>query len=305
MTGMASAPSRSMAARRRTPLVVSSEAPRTPGSRSRRFSCKRATSSAPSSRMRSGRVSRGRRRGWSKVAGSAPLRAWTSRPRRASAAATSSWVLQGLLPVTATRAPASWKSQARWAVLASRWMAMAMRRPRRLPSFRWLCRRAFRVWAWSATHSILRSPSAAREGSRMVEGAGMANRGVAGGGGGGGRPPPPPGRILPPEAHTEPHPRGVARDLQERPQEAALQFVAGREAEVVVVGDVEKLEHGDEVVALAEGPGLLEAHAPVELLVVAAEAVAAGVEAVGQRRRQGDELAGVELDDAPGAAQPP
>src|SRR3989304_3752851 len=137
-------------------------------------------------------------------------------------------------------------------------------------------------------------------GERRVADSGGSGHGKPGGDGGapGRRPPPPPRRILPLEAHPEPHPRGFARDLRERPQETAAQLVAGREAEVVVVGDVEELEHGDEVVALAEGPGLLDAHAPVELLVVAAEAVAAGVEPARERGPQGDELAGIELDNS-------
>src|SRR5215216_7194798 len=164
-TGKASAFSASIALSLRMPVVVSSEAPITPPRRSGRCRIRRLTNSAPSSTISSGPVSMVRSRYPSK---SSSLGSWVAKtltPRSARAAQTSSWVESGLLPERVTSAPASDRSNARYAVLASRWMVMATLWPRSEPSESCSSAILFRTGACWATQSILRWPSGAREGS--------------------------------------------------------------------------------------------------------------------------------------------
>src|ERR687889_114267 len=164
-TGKVSASSASIAFSFKMPVVVSSEAPLTPSRRSGRLRIRRLTSSAPSSMIRSGSVSMVRSRYPLKSSSEGSWVAKTLTPRSARAAQTSSWVERGLLPETVTSAPASDRSKARYAVLASRWMVIATLRPRSEPSASCSPAILFKTGACWATQSILRCPSGAREGS--------------------------------------------------------------------------------------------------------------------------------------------
>src|ERR671917_474491 len=164
-TGKVSASSASIAFSFKMPVVVSSEAPVTPSRRSGRCRIKRLTSSAPSSMIRSGSVSMVRSRYPSKSSSEGSWVAKTLTPRSARAAQTSSWVERGLLPETVTSAPASDRSNARYAVFASRWMVIATLRPRSEPSASCSPAILFKTGACWATQSVLRCPSGAREGS--------------------------------------------------------------------------------------------------------------------------------------------
>src|SRR5918997_4560497 len=164
-TGKVSASSASIAFSFRMPVVVSSDAPATPSRRSGRCRIMRLTSSAPSSIIRSGSVSMVRSRYPSKSSSEGSWVAKTLTPRSARAAQTSSWVESGLLPETVTSAPASDRSNARYAVFASRWMVIATLRPRSEPSASFSPAILFKTGACWATQSILRCPSGAREGS--------------------------------------------------------------------------------------------------------------------------------------------
>src|SRR5918998_722935 len=168
-TGKGNTPSLSIALSLRMPVVVSSEAPTTFSTSCGWCSTSRPTSSAPSSTMISGPVSKVRCRYRSNSSSVGSWVAKTRTSRSASAAQTSSWVESGLLPATVTSAPAFDKSSARYAVFASRWMVMAIFRPRSAPSASWFSEMVFRTGECWATQSILRCPSGARAGSLTME----------------------------------------------------------------------------------------------------------------------------------------
>ena len=90
--------------------------------------------------------------------GVAPCTAKTLRPSCTRAAATSSWVESGLLPVMYISAPPSARTSQRWAVLASRWTDRAILSPLngfvRLKSLSSPSSKGM----WCLTQSILSSP---------------------------------------------------------------------------------------------------------------------------------------------------
>ena len=160
-------PARSIALRRRMPVVVSSQPPITFGISSGNSLCISVTRSPPSSMMMFGPTSSTRRRSSSYSSIVAPWTANTFSPAWTRAAATSSCVESGLQPVAYMSAPPAARHRHRRAVFASIWTLRATFMPAKgfvsMKSFSMPASRGM----WSRTHWIFSAPLSHRLMSRM------------------------------------------------------------------------------------------------------------------------------------------
>ena len=103
---------------------------------------------------------------------SSAVQAWVAKtftPSSTSAAATSSWVESGLLPVTVTSAPAFFSTSARYAVFASRWIVSTMRQPLKGFVFEYSSSILFSTGMKFLTQAILSCPDGASFISRTID----------------------------------------------------------------------------------------------------------------------------------------
>ena len=166
--GKANLPLLDKAFKRCTPVVVSSLPPISLATKFLRSPCSILTRSPPSSMIRSGSTSNALLR---YISYSLSVQLWVAKtvtPLSANAAATSSWVDSGLLPVTTTLAPAFLSTWAKYAVFASKWMVTTIFKPLKIWFLLYFSLRILSKGICSFTQEIFCFPDGAKAISRII-----------------------------------------------------------------------------------------------------------------------------------------